>query len=63
MFASAKDPDRLATCRVRGQVLIKWGRKDETRTVLQVGYTKASGVDVGMGQDLGPAMAILLETL
>ncbi len=63
MFASAKDPDHLATYYVLGQVLIKLGRKDEARTVLHAGYTKASGVEGGMGQDLGPAMAELLETL
>ena len=63
MFASAKDPDHLATYHILGQVLIKLGRKDGARTVLQAGSTKAAGVGVGMGHDLGPAMAELLETL
>ncbi len=63
LFANAKDPDHLATYHVLGQVLIKLGRKDEARTVLQAGCTKASAVDLGMGQDLGPAMANLLEAL
>ncbi len=63
LFANAKDPDHLATYHILGQVLIKLGRKDEARTVLKTGYTKAAGVGVGMGHDLGPAMAKLLETL
>ena len=62
-FASAKDPNHLATYHVLGQVLIKLGRKDEARAVLQAGSTKAAGVGVGMGHDLGPAMATLLEAL
>ena len=63
LFANAKGPDHLATYHVLGQVLIKLGRKDEARTVLEAGSTKASGVEEGMGQDLGPAMADLLESL
>ena len=63
LFANAKDPDHLATYHVLGQVLIKLGRKDEARAVLQAGSTKAAGVGVGMGHDLGPAMATLLEAL
>ena len=63
MFANTKDPEHLATYHLLGQVLIKLGRKDEARTVLVTGSTKADGVGVGMGHDLGPAMATLLETL
>ena len=63
LFANAKDPDHLATYHVLGQVLIKLGLKDEARAILQVGSTKAAGVGAGMGHDLGPAMATLLETL
>ena len=63
LFANAKDPDHLATYHVLGQVLIKLGRKDEARTVLEAGSEKAADVSVGMGHDLGPAMAKLMETL
>ena len=63
MFANAKDPEHLATYFIFGQVLIKLGRKDEARTVLVTGSTKADDVGEGMGRDLGPAMAKLLETL
>jgi len=63
MFANTKDPDHLATYHILGQVLIKLGRKDEARTVLGTGSTKAGDVGEGMGHDLGPAMAKLLETL
>ena len=62
-FANTKDPDHLATYHIFGQVLIKLGRKDEARTVLGTGSTKAGDVGEGMGHDLGPAMAKLLETL
>jgi len=61
MFANA--PDHLATYHVLGLVLIKSGRNDEARAVLEVGFQKASGVTKGMGQDFGPEMAKLLETL
>ena len=63
MFANAKEPDHLATYHIFGQVLIKLGRKDEARTVLGTGSTKAGDVGEGMGHDLGPAMEKLLETL
>ncbi len=62
-FANAKDPDHLATCHILGQVLIRLGRNDEARVVLQAGATKAAGVGQGMGHDLGPEMAKLLEAL
>ena len=62
-FANAKDPHHLATYHVLGQVLIKLGRKDEARAILQAGCTKAAGVGGGMGRDLGLAMAALLEAL
>ena len=63
MFANTQDPEHLATYHIFGQVLIKLGRKDEARTVLVTGSTKAGDVGEGMGHDLGPAMAKLLETL
>ncbi len=62
-FANTKDPEHLATYHVLGQVLIELGRKEDARTVLLAGSTKAAGVGVGMGHDLGPAMAKLLEAL
>jgi len=63
LFANAKAPAHLATDHLLGQVLIKLGRKDEARTVLEAGSERAADVGVGMGHDLGPAMAELLETL
>ena len=63
MFANTKAPDHLATYHILGKVLIKLGRKDEARTVLGTGSTKAGEVGEGMGHDLGPAMEKLLETL
>ena len=63
MYANTRDPEHLATYHVIGQELIKLGRKDEARTVLVTGSTKAGDVGEGMGRDLGTAMAKLLETL
>ncbi len=63
LFANAKDPDHLATYHVLGQVLIKLGRKSEAHRVLTQGCEKVGDVGHGMGRDLGPAMAKLLETL
>ncbi len=63
IFANSQDPDHLATYHVLGQVLIKLGRNSEARDVLSAGCEKAEAVGVGMGHDLGPAMAKLLETL
>ena len=63
LFANAKAPDHLATYHILGQVLIKLGRKDEARNVLQAGSTMAAGIGDGMGRDLGPAMDDMLATL
>ena len=63
LFANAKAPDHLATYHVLGQVLIKLGRSSEARAVLSAGCEKAEAAGVGMGHDLGPAMADLLESL
>ncbi len=63
LFANAKDPDHLATYHILGQLLIRLGRTDEARSVLEAGRQKTAGVGDGMGRDLGPAMAKLLETL
>ena len=62
-FANAKDPDHLATYHVLGQVLIKLGRNTEARDVLTAGCERVGAVGEGMGRDLGPAMADLLQTL
>ena len=62
-FANAKDSDHLATYNILGQVLIKLGRKDDARAVLQAGIAKTSGVVEGMGRDLAPEMMKLLEML
>ena len=62
-FANAKDPDHLATYHVLGQVLIKLDRKSEAQRVLTQGCEKVGDVGHGMGRDLGPAMAALLEKL
>ena len=63
VFANIQAPEHLATYHIFGQVLIKLGHTDEARTVLVTGSTKADDVGEGMGHDLGPAMAKLLETL
>ncbi len=62
-FAKAKDPDHLATYHILGQLLIRLGRTDEARSVLEAGCEKTAGVGDGMGRDLGPEMAKLLKTL
>ena len=62
-FANAKAPDHLATYHVLGQILIKLGRAGEARAVLSAGCEKVKAVGEGMGRDLGPAMAQLLESL
>jgi len=62
-FANAKSPDHLATYHVLGMTLIELGEKDEARRVLTEGCRRADGVGEGMGHDLGPAMAALLEKL
>lgn len=63
LFANAKDPNHLATYHILGQVLIKLGRKSDAQRVLARGCEKVEGVGHGMGRDLGPAMAKLLEAL
>ena len=60
-FANAKAPDHLATYHVLGQVLIRIGRHDEARRVLEAGIERVAGVGEGMGRDLGPAMQDMLR--
>jgi len=62
-FTNAKDPGHLATYYILGQVLIKLGRNGEARKVLEAGQVKAAGVGHGMGHDLGPLMAELIESI
>ena len=59
-FANAKAPEHLATYHVLGRVLLKLGRTDEARDVLQRGVDSAEAVGEGMGRDLAPAMRELL---
>lgn len=62
-FANAKAPDHLATYLLLGQVLIKSDHKDEAQEVLAAGCKKVEDAGGGMGRDLGPVMADLMETL
>jgi cytochrome c-type biogenesis protein CcmH/NrfG len=62
-FANAKAPQHLATYHVLGQVLMKLGRNDEARKVLEEGIVRAQAVGEGMGRDLAPAMRELLAGL
>src|SRR5689334_5973199 len=62
-IANTKAPEHLATYHVLGQVLMKLGRNDEARRVLEAGIARVAGVGEGMGRDLGPAMQELLETI
>ena len=61
--ANTKAPEHLATYHVLGQVLIRLKRISEARSVLTAGCEKVGGVGEGMGRDLGPAMADLLDTI
>jgi hypothetical protein len=62
-FANGKAPEHLATYHVLGQVLIRLGRPDEARRVLEAGVQRVAGVGEGMGRDLGPTMQAMLESL
>ena len=62
-FANAKAPEHLATYHILGQTLIRLGRVDDARRVLEEGVRRTASVGEGMGRDLGPAMRALLETL
>ena len=62
-FANANAPQHLATYNILGRVLIRLGRKDDARRVLEEGVRRTAAVGEGMGRDLGPAMQGLLETL
>ena len=62
-FANTKAPQHLATYHVLAQVLIRLGRTDEARNVLETGVARVAGIGEGMGRDLGPAMTELLRQL
>lgn len=62
-MANSKSPEHLATYHVLAQVLIRLGRNDEARAVLQAGLPRADAIGQGMGRDLGPAMREMLEGL
>jgi predicted Zn-dependent protease len=60
-FANDNAPEHLATYHILGQALIRLGRSEEARQVLQEGVRRVAAVGHGMGRDLGPAMETLLE--
>jgi len=62
-FANGKDPAHLATYHLLAQALIRLGRRDEARPVLEEGVRRVTGVGEGMGRDLGPAMEQMLREL
>ena len=63
IVANAKAPEHLATYHVLGQVLIRLERISEAQNVLTAGCEKVGAIGEGMGRDLGPAMAELLQAL
>jgi hypothetical protein len=62
-FANARAPQHLATYNILGRVLIRLGRTEDARRVLEEGVRRTDAVGEGMGRDLGPAMQELLESL
>lgn len=62
-FANTRAPDHLATYHMLGQALIRLGRRDDARRVLEEGVRRTASVGEGMGRDLGPAMRELLANL
>lgn len=62
-FANDRAPEHLATYHILGQVLIRLGRTDEARGVLESGVSRVAEVGEGMGRDLGPAMRQMLDGL
>lgn len=62
-LANQRAPEHLATYHVLAQTLMRLGRKDEARRVLEEGVRRVGDVGHGMGRDLGPAMSAMLETL
>jgi predicted Zn-dependent protease len=62
-FANANAPEHLATYHILGQTLIRLGRNDEARRVLEEGVRRTATIGEGMGRDLGPAMRALLDEL
>ncbi len=62
-FANERAPEHLATYHMLAQALIRQGRKEEARRVLEEGLRRTSAVGEGMGRDLGPAMGKMLGEL
>ena len=62
-FANTTAPEHLATYHILGQVLIRLGRSDEAKKVLEAGIVRATAVGEGMGRDLAPAMQKLLANI
>ena len=62
-LANSTSPDHLATYHILAQVLIRLGRTDEARSVLEAGLPRTDAIGEGMGRDLGPAMREMLNGL
>jgi predicted Zn-dependent protease len=62
-FANAADPAHLATYHLLAQSLVRLGRRDEARPVLEEGIRRVTAAGGGMGRDLGPAMEQMLRDL
>jgi len=62
-FANGRAPEHLATYHILGRVLIRLGRTDQARRVLEAGVRRVADVGEGMGRDLGPAMRQMLDAL
>src|SRR3954463_5524240 len=50
-FANGRAPEPLATYHILGQVLVRLGRTDEARRVLEAGVQRVADVGEGMGRD------------
>lgn len=62
-FANRNAPDHLASYHFLAQTLMRIGRTDEAREVLNEGIKKSAAFAHGMGRDLGPAMEAMLAQI
>lgn len=62
-FANQRSPEHLATYHMLGTALMRLGRTEEARRVLEEGVRRVAAVGGGMGRDLGPVMQQMLEQL
>ena len=60
-FANTGAPEHLATYHILGQTLLRLGETESAKAVLREGVKRVATVGHGMGRDLGPAMAALLD--